>query len=400
MSASSPDVVVAGHICLDLIPDLAGLEGTLESILVPGTLVRVGAAPFATGGACSNTGMAFHRLGVATELMGKIGTDYFGQGVLKVLENLDPALAEGMILDPRAVTSYTIVINPPNVDRMFLHCAGANDTFCAADIDYDKVARARLLHFGYPQLMARMFADGAAELTEMYRRAKGRGVTCSLDVAWPAGEAARVDWLAVFQRTLPFVDVFLPNFEEALFCLDRPRFDQMDRAYGVEAMAAHADAALLDELAGKVIEMGTPVVIVKLGEQGIYLRTTDDASRLAAMGPAAPAGAAEWTGRQLLAPAFEVEVAGTTGAGDCTIAGFLTGLLRGIAPEAALVAAAAVGACNVERPDASSGVPHWDTVQQRLAAGWPAKPVALDLPGWTHDQSRGIYLGPQDQAAR
>ncbi len=48
------------------------------------------------------------------------------------------------------------------------------------------------------------------------------------------------------------------------------------------------------------------------------------------------------------APCFDVEVVGTTGSGDATIAGFLSALLRDASPEEAMTMAVAVGACNVE----------------------------------------------------
>ena len=62
---------------------------------------------------------------------------------------------------------------------------------------------------------------------------------------------------------------------------------------------------------------------------------------------------------------------GTTGAGDATIAGFLTALLRDVPPERALAIAAAVGACNVEAADAVSGVRSWEETLARIDAGWP-----------------------------
>ncbi len=67
-----------------------------------------------------------------------------------------------MIIDQRATTSYTVIINPPGVDLIFLHHPGTNDAFCAADIDYAKLNEAALFHFGYPPLMRQMYtADGS-----------------------------------------------------------------------------------------------------------------------------------------------------------------------------------------------------------------------------------------------
>jgi sugar/nucleoside kinase (ribokinase family) len=70
-------------------------------------------------------------------------------------------------------------------------------------------------------------------------------------------------------------------------------------------------------------------------------------------------------------PCFRAnEVAGTTGAGDCTIAGFLASLLRRESPAEAATSATAVGACSVEAADATGGVPEWEMVRKRMQAGW------------------------------
>src|SRR5256885_785390 len=77
-----------------------------------------------------------------------------------------------------------------------------------------------------------------------------------------------------------------------------------------------------------------------------------------------------WRGRELLAPCFEAAVAGTTGSGDATIAGLLTALLAGETPEDALLDAVGVGACSVEAVDATSGIPSWQAVRERIRVGW------------------------------
>ena len=93
---------------------------------------------------------------------------------------------------------------------------------------------------------------------------------------------------------------------------------------------------------------------------------------------------------------FAVEVAGTTGAGDCTIGGFLAGLLRGLAPEAVMTAAVGTGACCVEKPDATSGVVQWQALQNRIDGGWARRPAEMTLPGWRRDGDRQVSSGPQD----
>ena len=397
-----PEVVVAGHICLDLIPTLEEYTGTLASILVPGKLLDVGAAVTATGGAVPNTGLALHRFGVATALVGKIGRDLFGRAILDRIRQADAALGEDMIVAEDQSTSYTIVISPPGVDRIFLHCPGANDTFGADDVPAARLAGARLFHFGYPPLMRRMYADGGRELAAMLASAKQAGCATSLDMARPDPDspAGQVDWPDLLRRVLPHVDVFCPNLAEILFMLDRSRFEQGPGAAERAGGTFRPDGKLLAEVAGKLLAMGPAVVMLKLGDQGAYLRTAGEQARLEALGPGAPSQPAAWAGRELFAPCFQVQVTGTTGAGDCTVAGLLAGLLKGLSPEDALTSAVATGACSVEGADATSGVPDWPAMQERIRAGWRGGEVALDLPGWTRPKGASAWFGPADRLAQ
>jgi sugar/nucleoside kinase (ribokinase family) len=391
--------VVAGHICLDVIPSLENRAGGLNALLEPGKLVNVGPAVTSTGGAVSNTGLALHRLGVPTTLMGKVGDDLFGAAIMAALRRHAGALADGMIVSPDVSSSYTIVINPPGVDRIFLHCPGANDTFRADDVKEETLAEASLLHFGYPPLMRSMYLDDGRELASLFQRAKANGVTTSLDMSRPDpdSEAGRLDWKRYLDRVLTHVDLFLPSLEEILFMLDRQRYDQLTESCGEGELAALIDGDTLAGLADDLLQRGVAVVAIKLGAQGLYVRTSKDPERMGRMGAAAPVPEKAWIGREMLSPCFSVQVAGTTGAGDCTIAGFLAGLLHGLALDAALTAAVAVGACNVEKADATSGVPDWETVHRRIRNGWRRRQTLVSLPGWRWDETRQLWIGPHDQ---
>ena len=188
-SAACFDVIVAGHTCLDIIPTLSGLPPG-----GPGQLVEVGPAELATGGAVANTGVALHILGIRTRLMGKISDDLFGQVLLQVIGGYSTELTQDMVIVRGEASSYTVVIDPPGVDRSFMHCPGLNHTFGADDVSYDLVAQARLFHFGYPPLMRRMYADGGQELSEMFRRAKATGATTTLDFGHPIRGARVGRW--------------------------------------------------------------------------------------------------------------------------------------------------------------------------------------------------------------
>ncbi len=148
------EAVVAGHICLDVFPTLAGGH----MLFRPGQTIEAGPVVFSTGGPVSNTGLALHKLGVATRLMAKIGTDLFGQAIRQILESHGPGLSEEMILARGEASSYSIILSPPGADRMFIHAPGCNATFGADDVRSEALGTARLFHFGYPPLMERMIA--------------------------------------------------------------------------------------------------------------------------------------------------------------------------------------------------------------------------------------------------
>ena len=96
--------VVAGHLCLDIIPGLGHLQsGEFLRLFQPGHLIEVGPAAFSTGGAVPNTGLALHRLGVRTQLIAIVGSDLFTGAPMTTGVALDDALLEPASL--RAVTT-------------------------------------------------------------------------------------------------------------------------------------------------------------------------------------------------------------------------------------------------------------------------------------------------------
>ncbi len=145
--------------------------------------------------------------------------------------------------------------------------------------------------------------------------------------------------------------------------------------------------AHLHALAGELLARGAAIVGLKLGEHGLYLRTTSDAVRLAALGLSAGA----WRSIETLSPCFHVNVAGATGSGDCTIAGFLAALVNRSTPDEAARMAVATGACNCEAPDATSGVPTRAQVEQRIARGWQRHPLPRQA-GFRWDAARDVAL--------
>ncbi len=382
--------IVAGHICLDIIPDVNAIEpGIYNANFRPGHMLESGAATLSTGGPVSNTGLALHKLGVPVRLVAKVGDDAFGHVVTHIIDEIDPALLSSMALDPQAITSYTIIISPPHIDRIFLHCPGANHEFGSADVSDEQLEQADLLHFGYPPVMRRIYANNGRELADLMSRAKAIGLMTSLDLCYPDphSEAGHLDWSAFFRSVLPHVDVFEPSLEELLYMLRRSVLEELAARGNVVDLAT---PELLHDLSSAAISMGAKIVMIKLGARGAYLRTAD-VHAIDRLGRAAPSDRAAWADRELWAPCFDVDVVGTTGSGDATIAGFLSALLRDASPEDAMTVAVAVGACNVEAADALSGVRSWEDTQRRMAHGWPRLPLPLESPGWNWNDQTHLW---------
>ena len=138
------------------------------------------------------------------------------------------------------------------------------------------------------------------------------------------------------------------------------------------------------------------MVVIKLGEQGLFLRTAKQVEALEGI-LKKDAALPKWSKRQLLAPCFRADVIGTTGSGDCAIAGFLTGVLDGADPIGALTMAAGVGAFSTEQSDATSGVENKAAVQRRIASGWKRLEVGIGKTGWQWLDGESIWKGPLDE---
>ncbi len=366
----SVDIIVSGLLCLDLIPRMESVP--LDELAFPGRMFEVGGLDISTGGAVSNTGLALHRLGLNVRLMATVGDDLIGRVIIAFLKDRDPALSELITVQSGLPSSYTVVLSPQKVDRIFLHCPGANSAFGADNVDFSLLDKAKLFHLGYPPVLSRLIANDGEELETLYRRAKTTGIVTSLDTTLPDphGPSGRADWGKILQRILPYVDVFIPSIGEILFMLRRADYD----AWRGQILS-HLTVDYLATLAGELLDMGPVIVGFKLGEMGLYLRTAEAAkfTRLERL----PITPADWDSVWEWAPVYQVDVAGTTGAGDSAYAGFLAALVRGMKPSEAVRWACAVGACNVEASDSTSGIRSWEETQKRMESGWAVSELRL-----------------------
>ena len=362
-------IISAGHICLDITPvfpeNLAGQE--LGNLLQPGKLIRMDEADVHTGGSVANTGLALKILGNDVQLLGKIGRDSFGAMIKSILSGYD---AGGLIEDENSTTSYSVVLAAPGCDRVFLHHSGANDSFSNADIPDSALEDAVLFHFGYPPIMRKMYENDGAELTDLFRRVKSFGIATSLDLAAvdPHSESGKANWRTILENVLPFVDFFVPSFEELCFMLDRERFERLDRGGDMTENLDILCEAM--PLADELLNMGCKVVLIKCGTSGMLYKTAGK-SVLDGIGKNLEISLDDWADKYGIQPCFRADIVRSgTGAGDTSIAAFLTAVLQGFTPSESVALAAAEGACCVSAYDALSGLESIDGLQRRIKSGW------------------------------
>lgn len=363
-------IVSAGHVCLDITPVFPPEKdyGKLSDLLVPGQLINVNAADIHPGGSVSNTGLALKLLGNDVCLLGKVGNDAFGEMIRSIFASYG---ASGLVADQSSSTSYSVVLAVPGNDRVFLHDPGANDSFRCADIPEDVLEEAKLFHFGYPSLMKQMYDREGEELEEMFRRAKEKGIATSLDFAAidPDSGAGHVDWDVILKRVLPFVDFFVPSFEELCFMLDRERYERLSEKGGdmTDGLDLWSEAAALAE---RALNMGCRAVLIKCGTSGMFCKT-GSRQQMEHVGERLRLDAALWSDYEGVQPCFRADIVRSgTGAGDTSIAAFLTAVIMGKTPEESVRLAAAQGACCVTAYDALGGLKSIEELEARIHAGW------------------------------
>ena len=313
-------VVVAGHVCLDLTPALPGAPS-----VDPGHLVEVGALALSAGGCVGNTGRALAGLGVDTRLAAVVGADAIG-ALLVGLLGAGGADTAGVAPRDGLSTSYSIVVEAPGRDRSFWHHVGANAAFDGTDVVLDDAA---LLHVGYPAHLPALMEGGAAPLRALLTRAGSAGAVTSLDFAEvdPRSAAATLPWARLLPAILPLVDLATPSVADLESMLPGSRLDA----------AGWAE---------KLVTWGVAVAMVTAGADGIAVRS-GRRERLASAGSVLARNADAWAGARLEMPAPPVRIVTSTGAGDAASAGAIASVLAGGGPDETAALAVATAAARI-----------------------------------------------------
>ena len=244
------------------------------------------------GGEAVNAAIAAARLGLKTGILCALGNDAAGEMVLDTLR-------KGGV-DTRSVVRTAAT----PVTTMFVRQDGTRKSI---------TNQAHRFNF-HPEKAPELFTDAKAVLLGSLFRAPFDDpdvVHAVVSAAKTAGQLVFADTklpnfraltLADFRESLPQIDWITPNEDEARFFT------------GKESPEEAADVFL---------EHGIKNVIIKLGSKGCFLKNNETTLQL---------------------PALPVQAVDATGAGDNFIAGFISEILRGAAPEEALRFANACGA--------------------------------------------------------
>jgi sugar/nucleoside kinase (ribokinase family) len=194
--------------------------------------------------------------------------------------------------------------------------AGACDQFLLTEAQVEQVilGGSRALHVGYALLLP---AFDGEPLKRAFHRAGALGALTSLDVAWHESD----QWPELI-ALLPEVDVFCPNRAEAQAITGKT--EPMDAASALVAAGVRKFVAVTD------------------GSRGAYVHVVGE-------------------GQEHL-PALPVDVADTTGAGDCFVAGVLAAWYRGFPWRTAARIGIGAAALAVTSPQRYEKLRSWDQV--------------------------------------
>ena len=157
-------------ICIGiLVADIVGRP--LRAVPEPGKLVLVDEMSLHTGGCATNTGTALAKLGLPVEVIGKVGSDSFGDFILNALNERNVG-TRGIKRDDKVGTSATMVMVEPDGERRFVHYLGANAHLTLNDIDLSMVKSGSILHVGGALVMPGIDGKPTAELLQVCPRCR------------------------------------------------------------------------------------------------------------------------------------------------------------------------------------------------------------------------------------
>ena len=297
MSEAKPKVVVVGSFMMDLVVKAERRPRKGETLIGDEFGMFI-------GGKGTNQAIAAARLGAQVDMIGRLGTDLFGDMFMSAL-NEEGINTQFIVRDREVGTGVGTPVIDAQGDNSIIIIPRANMRLTVEDVkkagNVIGVANVLLLQLEVPVESSQR----AAEI------ARDGGATVILNPA-PARELP--------DSFLKYIDFIAPNEPETEMLTGVPVPDQ--------AGAEQAAKILLDK--------GMSAVVLTLGERGALLLTPEMTKAV---------------------PAYEVDVVDTTAAGDAFCGALATNLARGAELEQAVAYANAAGAMAVTIMGAEPSMP-------------------------------------------
>ncbi len=203
------DILVFGDTCVDLIlrdDDIVPRFGQVEKIVAGYNLEM--------GGSCCIFAAKAAKLGLNVALLGWVGEDAFGQLIIDALTSagVDTRFVK---IDSKLSTGITVHLVQAD-DRAMLTHPGSLNSLTVDDVTDEVLASARHLHYGSLYLQTGLLPHWV----EILQRAKRQGLSVSLDTNWDP----EASWNHGFSQALKYIDILLPNEQEALRLSGKPDF--------------------------------------------------------------------------------------------------------------------------------------------------------------------------------
>lgn len=287
---SQLDIVVVGALNVDLIlQDLNSFPEMGKEKIARNMILTMGSASAIL--ACN-----IARLGVKVGFIGQLGKDLYADIVLGTLQQRGVDTG-GIIQNDNTQTGITVAMSFSE-DYAMVTYMGAMEEFGISGVDFDYLTKAKHMHLSSYYLQPAMRKD----CVELFSRAKKAGMTTSLDPGWDPDEV----WSEDIFKLLPYVDLLLPNEQEAMNIAHKDNIDD-------------ALVELRRYSANVVITLGSDGTLCSSGGQTYRTRT------------------------------YDVTPLDTTGAGDSFNSGFMYRWLQGAETSECLKVGSACGALAVTR---------------------------------------------------
>jgi sugar/nucleoside kinase (ribokinase family) len=363
------DAVIAGYTCVDLVPDFKKTHSvsSVSSLFIPGKLIEIDGIGFVPGGVVPNTGLAMKKFDKKVFLNGLVGDDFIGKIAIEWLDKYN--LSEGLKTTSNAGTAFSIVLAPPGIDRIFLESPGCNKLFDSDFVNFDAVSQSRLFHFGYPPLLKQFYLNNGSKLVDLLSKIQQMGVVTSLDLSLPdpESESGSVNWPEIMGKVLPHTDIFVPSLEE-VFQVMLPVKDGKILSLGGDNDAIdQMDVKTIRKIGRQIINSGVKILLIKAGHLGAYLLTGDVSSINKKAG--LNLDETKWNNCELWCNAYKTDplkIKNSSGAGDTSVAAFLSAIIDSEDPEPAVKYAAMAGRNNLYCTNLFDDLGNWQQMTAEM----------------------------------